>query len=110
MSLYPTPLHDGRVTPLDAAWNKLAPALAELAIELTAHGQPPPPVRGILALPFAEAAEATIDLVRAVFQLRISSGSLTRAAKRAGNAARGVRRTLAYQEARRERRAPRVIH
>ena len=55
-------------------------------------------------------ASETIDLVRATFRLRISSAALTRAAKRAGNAARGVRRTLAFEEARRARRAPRVVH
>jgi hypothetical protein len=110
MTPYLNPLHGVQATALDAAWSRLAPALAALAIELTAHDQPPPSVRSILALPYAEAAEKTIALVRTVFQLRISSGALTQAAKRAGNAARGVRRALAYDEARRVRQALAAPH
>jgi hypothetical protein len=103
MSSYPNPLRSGVVTSVDTAWSKLVPALAGLSIELMAQGQPPPPIRAVLELPRGDAADATIALVRAVFRLRIYSGALTLAAKRAGNAARGVRRALAYEDARRAR-------
>jgi len=62
-------------------------------------GAPPP--AALAALPPAEAAEQSIALVRAVFHLRLPIGPLTHAAKQVGNAARGVKRALAHEAARR---------